>query len=100
MSGAAHTPGPWSFDGPPDNHIIWSGQSERVAFMAHSNGSYPERDTANARLIAAAPELLEALEAICAMQSQHYGDATASHLSLARLSVASRTVIDKARGDA
>ncbi len=28
--------------------------------MAHSNGINPERDTANARLIAAAPDLLEA----------------------------------------
>ena len=58
---AQHTPGPWSFDGPPDNHIVWSDSENRVCFLAHSNGANEARDTANARLIAAAPELLGAL---------------------------------------
>lgn len=68
MSG--HTPGPWSFDGPSDNHIIWSADGCRVAFMAHSAGVDPKRDTATAALVATAPELLEiALEANNALNS-------------------------------
>lgn len=57
-----HTKGPWHFDGPPDNHIIWTADGERVAFMAHSAGLDEDRDTATARLISAAPELLAALQ--------------------------------------
>lgn len=55
--GTPWTPGPWSFDGPPDNIIVWSGPEDRVCFMT-SNGPAE----ANARLIAAAPDLLEAAE--------------------------------------
>jgi len=62
MTTEAHTEGPWHFDGPPDNHIVWSGPVNRICFMAHSNGVNPERDTANARLISAAPDLLEVLK--------------------------------------
>lgn len=51
------TPGPWSFDGPDYNIIIWGAKPEtRVCFLT-SDG--PTK--ANARLIAAAPDLLEAL---------------------------------------
>jgi len=51
-----HTPGPWSFDGPPDNIIVWSGPDDRVCFMTSDGAA-----KANARLIAAAPEMLDAL---------------------------------------
>jgi hypothetical protein len=51
----AHTPGPWYVD--IYNNILHKG--EMVAFACISGG-YPEK--ANARLIAAAPEMLEALE--------------------------------------
>jgi len=64
MTTEAHTEGPWHFDGPPDNHIVWSGPVNRICFMAHSNGVNPERDTANARLISAAPDLLEVLKGV------------------------------------
>jgi hypothetical protein len=49
-----HTPGPWEFD--PIDRVIVKGGAE-IAHMGRSaNG-------ADVRLIAAAPELLEALEA-------------------------------------
>lgn len=60
MTNEAHTEGPWHFDGPPDNHIVWSVPDNRICFMAHSNGVNPERDTANARLISAAIASMEA----------------------------------------
>lgn len=60
-----HTPGPWRFytDPQPNGCPIVGTGGLMVAQLAHSI-NYPEqRDTAiaNARLIAAAPELLEAL---------------------------------------
>ena len=57
---ATHTPGPWetSRDAVPDGHtqitVYAEGSGERVATVFQTE--------ANARLIAAAPELFEALE--------------------------------------
>jgi hypothetical protein len=58
-----HTPGPWkahptglSRSGLPEYQIHWSDIGECVAEIVHGE--------ANARLIAAAPELLEALEMV------------------------------------
>jgi len=51
-----HTPGPWFFDGSPDNIIVWSDENRRVCFMT-SNGP----TEANARLIVAAPDLARKL---------------------------------------
>jgi hypothetical protein len=69
MKQAAHTPGPWFVDeddrpGMEWNRHIYSGPQLAVCFMAHSDGKAPERDAANARLIAAAPDLLEALQEV------------------------------------
>ena len=49
-----HTPGPWTIDG---LHISGNGYS-----IAHINSHRTTEGRANADLIAAAPELLEALE--------------------------------------
>ena len=43
------------------NRHIHSDPSTAVCFMAHSDGASPERDEANAALVAAAPDLLDAL---------------------------------------
>lgn len=59
-----HTPGPWVVDGPPDNQIVWSDAEHRICFLAHSAGMNNQRDLANGRLIAASPELVEALKAL------------------------------------
>lgn len=61
-----HTPGPWEAHRgtevnylPPDSNMAY-----RVAYMDMSgNGVVGQRHAANARLIAAAPDLLEACEA-------------------------------------
>ena len=61
-----HTPGPWKFDSRAHVEAILSDSTD-VCFLPHS-GSTTARDKdlqeirANARLIAAAPELLEACE--------------------------------------
>lgn len=54
---ARATPGPWHKDGQMWDQIVWSDNETRVCFMAHSNGLNDARDEANARLIAAAPDL-------------------------------------------
>ena len=53
----AGTPGPWHFDGPVWNQIIWTDGENRLCFMAHSNGLNDDRDIANARRIASLPDL-------------------------------------------
>lgn len=58
-----HTPGPWT--GYPANispNIEADGKC--IAQVNPHNGDSEERRTANARIIAAAPELLEALKSI------------------------------------
>jgi len=57
---SSYSPGPWISDGPPDNiHILEDKPPyNRVCFLT-SNGP----TEANARLIAAAPDLLAALKA-------------------------------------
>lgn len=70
-----HTPGPWHvFDNQKDKHfpkndagLIGVGSKEHsdVAHCHGFNGSrHPDEELANAKLIAAAPELLEALQAL------------------------------------
>lgn len=53
---------------------------------------------ANARLIAAAPELLEALIEIVEMQSKNYGNGMVTHMQLANLAKKAKIVIEKALG--
>ena len=57
---STHTPGPWAYDGPPDNiHVVQADHPHmRVCFLT-SNGP----TEANARLIASAPDMLAALKA-------------------------------------
>jgi hypothetical protein len=76
MKQAAHTPGPWFVDEDDRPGMEWnrySGPQLAVCFMAHSDGKAPERDAANARLIAAAPELLEALRKLVEMDNAGMG---------------------------
>lgn len=64
---ARHTPGPWVVDGPPHDRIVWcEGTDNRICFIAHSDGADNERVIATSNLIAAAPELAEALAAVLA----------------------------------
>lgn len=62
MSTNSHTPGPWTIHDQVDSEgfTIIKGQGLRLAKVTNSEPDWAE---ANAHLIAAAPELLEALEA-------------------------------------
>lgn len=58
MTSAQHTPGPWTFHLEPDGEIHISGDDLHVCRLPQG---YPN-EAANARLIASAPDLLDALE--------------------------------------
>lgn len=74
-----YTPGPWTWTKPDkwpnhEEHEVWLGsidhESGTICDFGHNAQYYPSQgeppNEANARLIAAAPELLEALQALFA----------------------------------
>ena len=63
MSQQKHTPGPWHIDFDDCEADIHSGFGMVAKTMGHGK-EQDDEGRANARLIAAAPELLEALEAL------------------------------------
>lgn len=70
MSDVKWTPGPWwvNEDSRPgmawNREIVHGDGSNRICFMAHSDGRTPKCDRANALLIAAGPQLYAALNAL------------------------------------
>jgi hypothetical protein len=57
-----HTPGPWTaFQAYPQRHTIGTPNGKICDLWGADPAFYTDEDEANARLIAAAPELLEAL---------------------------------------
>lgn len=56
-----HTPGPWHTGTHEDAHIVYDGDCGFVADAGRDDGE-AETEAANARLIAAAPDLLAACE--------------------------------------
>ncbi|HEV8639415.1 MAG TPA: hypothetical protein VG370_34840 [Chloroflexota bacterium] len=110
---AAHTPGPWHFE--PDRfdriyggEVIKAGepgiQAFPVAVVCDFN-RYDRDDerTANARLIAAAPDLLAALRALLAVDDEpcrfdHHGYCQAHHVSAPCIVGQARAAVAKAAG--
>lgn len=87
-----HTPGPWTEDNEDPRElardfggitIVASNGGDGATFTAIAVGSGPEA-VANARLIAAAPDLLAALEAIANMTV----DENTDHAQLSALCIA------------
>ncbi len=82
-----HTPGPWTFNG---DHVV-AGTHTVVADPFASDALFGGEGEANANLIAAAPEMLSALEAIC-------DDADEDTDSGAAILATARAAIAKAKG--
>lgn len=57
------TPGPWAKETCPDGDIVITNENELTSVAVVHSHKFNDLTIANARLIAAAPELLEALEA-------------------------------------
>ena len=75
---AKHTPGPWRlYQGPllyveADNHVGPIAELRSRLDYGRMHPLVAETRDANARLIAAAPELLEALKAMVALDEEHH----------------------------
>ena len=82
-----HTPGPWRIGTPPPNgeQTIGTQQGLMVAVATTGAGTPTE---ANARLIAAAPDLLEALNALADYVDDRAGDNECRPLENARAAIA------------
>ena len=95
-----HTPGPWMINDGADVIVKecptcfdWTS----IACLMYDDNDGPVDETevaANGRLIAAAPELLEALERICAAEEQH-----PTTTGLDGLIDNARKIIAKAKGE-
>lgn len=93
---AQHSPGPWELGPSLEDHGGWrvySDHSYRVAEVPNVNGS--ARNEANAKLIAAAPEMLVALQGMLSEWDQftRYGSEIAKSAN-ERINFA-RSVVEK-----
>jgi hypothetical protein len=107
------TPGPWKIaysDGSGPEYITASNQSIATLRWGcscckdtpDSFDDMSEEEQANARLIAAAPELLQALESLyehCAMVHKHWGEGSNQRQADEAIKAA-QAAIKKARGEA
>lgn len=97
MSTSKHTPGPWKYwNGIILDHNGDMDEGKQVCIVS----KYGEEHDANARLIAAAPEMLEALQNLylhCAMIHTHWGDGCNQKESDAAIK-AGKLAINKALG--
>ena len=97
MSKATHTPGPWEAVG-SRIRTAGTGSFRRIATMEGGAFNVNVTDEANARLIAAAPDLLAALEAIEAHLTLHPGSSVANRAEARQVCEQARAAIAKARG--
>jgi hypothetical protein len=81
-SSLSHTPGPWSIDDTSGQDLVWADG----AIVAHA--VHPKNWPADARLIAAAPDLLEALLAIVSPSGGFYCDHKTQGLAKAAIAKA------------
>lgn len=99
---AKHTPGPWSYDVEINDHGGWEAETQditiyagEVAISIYSTecAEYPDDAAceANARLIAAAPDLLEALSNLCALYESDDGCLQLAEYKAARAALARAT---------
>jgi hypothetical protein len=92
-----HTPGPWEANSADNIYAAVNGRKEMIAkccdlpcIGGHDDVAAQrarDMEIANARLIAAAPELLAALENIVAWMEQHHPEA-AKNIPQARAAIA------------
>lgn len=97
-----HTPGPWKF-GHLGTEAFWIGPDYNqtpVAHVDHDMEYARDNSRANARLIAAAPELLEALEGLLVFAEDAETKALVGDEGCLWPCEEARAAIAKARGDA
>ena len=70
MSETKHTPGPWAHGG----CVVYGADGDSVADLSLNGRRHPNVTEANTRLVAAAPDLLDALEALLSNPVLNLGD--------------------------
>lgn len=92
-----HTPGPWqySFEGGTVAFIVEADGTTVAKISTTENSTAHSALPANARLIAAAPDMLEALEAIVKSLADHDDEGMIEH---AQQMIDARAAIAKAKG--
>jgi len=93
-----HTPGPWTIDQYGHVYGPWTQSEDKQVYVqqhiAQCNGM--GKNPADIKLVAAAPELLAACEAVLdAMTDPNFDD----HFDGAKLELMLQNVVDKARGE-
>jgi len=94
MTNTQHTPGPWSYhyERTINRHIVRSGfAGERNICVTYGAGATSYECAANARLIAAAPELLEALEGLLNLEPPLLSAKEKKAYAIARAAIAKAT---------
>lgn len=92
-----HTPGPWQFTTNMygiDNMQVY-GVEDKNGPSGVANCGYGEGSEANARLIAAAPELLEACQAYVAIYGHRKEHLSAHAMKLAIAAIAKATGVEQ-----
>lgn len=87
-----HTPGPWEIAQTKSANLFITNATGKLSVCNSVNGASSAEETANARLIAAAPDLLEAFQRIAAI-----ADKEPSNLHEAQVLRYSSWVFDIAR---
>jgi len=82
-----HTPGPWHIGDTNKNHpaIVYASDGWVIANTSGVICRTDDEESANARLIAAAPGMLEALETVAACKPDHSGGVTLGHVELSMI---------------
>jgi hypothetical protein len=104
---AKHTAGPWSYNILPLKSYhrvpeISIYNADGNEFIRQSYDTYSDQATlseADACLIAAAPDMLEALEEVVALQEKHRTSAIRTHICMIVLAEHARAIIAKAKGE-
>jgi hypothetical protein len=85
-----HTPGPWNYD--RSGYSLYVNSGRELVTALSMDGKRLETSEANARLIAAAPDLLEALKSVIAwLDAPDESAFSDSQLALARAAIAKAT---------
>jgi hypothetical protein len=96
-----HTPAPWQVDYSGNCHIGITDKNERTIAFCNLQNEDGDEDEANAKLIAAAPDLLEALQDIADGGCFDQGPNCLGFVNMEREQMMSfaRSVIAKAKGE-
>lgn len=95
MSEAKHTPGPWYAFTEPHFSGWWSVRDSDEWEIGSGDGGFEEPD---ARLIAAAPELLHIASTLASLaEGLHHGNSAAEDCA-ARLAEQAKAVLDQIKG--